>query len=305
MTRIIIVVTLLLFVLNNCSNDQSFYEDDLGLELVPLNGSLEKPSEGILNIIDFGSIYATKSLYYLLLNRSENDAININFTSNHTLIDPANIELIKGDNINNSSDLNGIPIIKFTTIHVIQPYGAGQLQPMELGEVSDIIHLDYDLITEKGDKSHHSDEYSIEGIKYGCIIEMDINGVNLDSIVDHWIYTKDDHTGESLLSFVKGNWDGSDLSSVSLSNTGNSSFLLQIFDYTETGGFDYTDTLLVTIVEPNQEVELKDYNVTHLWGQDRFLGLPLLRISTKNEIISAFGSIILDGVILINGYIDN
>lgn len=225
------------------------------IELVRLEGSLNKTHSTSDNTINFSEIPATTSQYYLLLNKGERDAFDINFSGDHILIKPTHIDILTSEG---SGNIESLPIVEITALHVVPPYGVGELLPFEIGAIADTAILDYKFLTMAGDTSIIDKKYYIEGAKVGAMVSLNADGIDLVNAAA-WMGgdTDDPQEGFRNLSLEVDNLGVSSLNSVFVVNHGNVSITVEIWGWEDR--FYGRQPLGVHTVVPGDSVDIEDY----------------------------------------------
>jgi len=189
--------------------------------------------------INFGEVFATTSLSYILLNTGSVEVFDVFIVSNEFEIFPMEIGLIPAEN----NELIAYPIISVTLPHVIPPNGVGELLPMSLGEVTDTISLEYDWVApfdsisggvpvwSMGDTIHEQKKYPARGVKNGGIIEIYFSGarITVDSYPHNIGHAQIAESPESSVSLDFGPFSLVDIELIEIANTGNQTIELEVF----------------------------------------------------------------------------
>ena len=134
--------------------------------------------------IDFGSVKATKTLQYVLMNVGNTDVYDITFGAGDIVIYPEHIALVP--TADEGGDLVALPIVSFTKEHVIPIEGVGSLMDMEIGAFSDMLSLSYNYNIEDSagvDSFDITDEYTVAGTKMGAIIDIRVSGQSIENTI--------------------------------------------------------------------------------------------------------------------------
>ncbi|MEA2077664.1 MAG: hypothetical protein U9O95_06560 [Candidatus Marinimicrobia bacterium] len=196
--------------------------------------------------IDFGSVEATKTLQYVLMNVGNTDVYDITFAADDITIYPSNIALVPTPD--EGGDLIALPIISMTKAHVIPLSGVGSLLDMEVGAFTDMVSLsyNYDIEDTTGiDSFDITDEYTVAGINKGALIDIQVSGQSLQDALQGTISRYD------LAGFSDPFYDlvvaSSDMDTMIVYNNGNAPLPMRIVNqylYTH-GGEPILDTLIL------------------------------------------------------------
>ena len=254
--KVYLVLFILVVFTISCSEDGITDPDEVTndipiLELVQLEGSIEKLATVSSSSIDFGDISATKSQHYLLVNRGSRDAIDVNFKSDGVIVSPNHIDRLLGEG---SGQIEAQPIISFTAVHVIPPTGSGSPEPFQIGSFSDSIHLDYGYVSVDGDTNTISNTYVVAGTKLGAIINCFFSGKRVAELFNG---TAEDWTAwyQYEISRFFGGIEQDWIDTVMIQNHGNVALRIA----TVPRVFLDEITVLDTVILPNESIDLSGY----------------------------------------------
>lgn len=226
MSRKLLIIVLLSCLIICCEKDQISQPEDTPVEdksfsppnlrLVHLEKSIQnalrKPTQSTIN---FDSVFATKTLDYILINNGTAEARNVSFDANLIRIEPDSIGVIPG--ILDSS-LLAYPIISFTIPHIIPIAGVGTFLPFEVGPFSDQIEISYSYEDEEGAIVDTTEIFPVLGIKFAVKTDMTFSGITIEDFAQRLIFGHSPFFAEGLVCNLG---DSPDLSSVSITNNGN------------------------------------------------------------------------------------
>jgi len=230
--------------------------------------------------INFDSVFATKTLDYIVVNNGTADAINLNFSSDILEISPTTIKSIPGTD----STFVIYPIISFSMLHVLPTSGVGSLLPFSLGEVNGQVFLNYSYIDPQNDTILVDMNYVTRGTKYGEIINILSSGTPIELIAESkWIGQAGNFTEDVIVYSLGAN---PNLSSFIISNDGNliSNILITTQDLWENQGQQFVHSMQL---QPLQSLDIT--NVFQLGSA------PLIKVGPSNGIIKFTDEIILNG----------
>ncbi len=280
--KILMVLTLTMFSCSekNITDPDQVLDSAPILELVRLEGDLGKSTVSSGSSIDFGEIPATRSQYYLLLNKGARDAFDINFSSDEIIVNPSHINVVPGDG---SENIETLPIIEMTATHVIPPFGVGELLPFEIGVISDTILFDYKYLTMAGDTSTIDNEYYVEGSRVGAFVSLTADSVDVINAAS-WIGgdTNDPQEGFRLLNLEVDNLGVSSLSSFFVVNRGNVDIAIEVWDWEDR--MYGRNPLGTHSIAPGDSVDIENYpNIS--WDETSLLHNYLV-VSCGQNILS-------------------
>ena len=262
------------------------------LELIRLEGDLRKLTQSGTVAIDFGDISATSSLYYLLLNKGTRDAFDVNLTSDEIQVSPDHINVITGGGTEN---IESLPIIEMTAVHVIPPSGVGGLLPFQLGALSDTLLLDYKFTSVTGDTNTIEHTYPVEGNKLGCKIGMYIDSWDITtraSNISSGFY--DPFEGYPWPAVYVGGWDANSVDEVILVNEGNVPASLEIWVFEDLWG---GSALHEYSMSPGDSIDIVEFENTSIleviWASN------FLRILCGQYMLSFLGRTYIGGSIAV------
>lgn len=252
----VIIFTVCLSGLMDCTDEGvtepgQTVESDPKLELVRLDGGFGKYSQSSSSEIEFGEIAATKSIYYLLLNRGNRDALDINFSSNDVLVTPSHIDLLPGES---TESIESFPIIELTAVHVLPATGVGELLPFELGSIQDSVRIDYKFRSLSGDTNTIYENYIVSGEKLGCQVGLVLDNQDILELLTGISSGGDDPIeGYPWLGFEIEGWSGGSLNEVLFVNKGNVPLEISIYEENAIWG---GDQLIEYSILPNDTIDI-------------------------------------------------
>jgi hypothetical protein len=134
--------------------------------------------------IDFGSVKATKTLQYVLMNVGNTDVYDITFDADNIAIYPEHVAMVPTPD--EGGDLIALPIVSFTKEHVIPIDGVGSLMDMSVGAFNDMLSLsyNYDIEDTAGVENFDiTDEYTVAGTLLGALIEIRASGQRIENTI--------------------------------------------------------------------------------------------------------------------------
>jgi len=255
---VLMMIALVVMVMTSCEKSNPTSPTDEPIEslgkirLVPLNANdLSKvitdenghqwmPKSEIFNIltratvidIDFGSMNATRSLMYVVVNEGDRDVFNIEFTANDLTVVPYTIGLITVSA--QGTEVSAYPIITMTKEHILPLSGIGSLLSMNVGEFTDTLSLTYHYVLEQ-DTIEVVDSYTFGGVKMGTIIDVIASGqpiLNYPSYGKYYGQTlldSDFYNGEkTIVQYGDSSYIASILDTTLIINSGNTSARIRI-----------------------------------------------------------------------------
>jgi len=182
--KIIPTLFILVSVILSCEKDDPASPDDnletdtaqLPLiELVRVVNTLAK-SMGTFDV-DFDTVFATKSLNYMVVNNGTVDAFNVTFSSKAVITTP---KVINSLPVSEGGELGLLPILTITMPHGLPPSGIGPPLPIERGIISDSLIVHYQYLGESADTLTGSKSFTVQGVKVADVIEVEINGISVE-----------------------------------------------------------------------------------------------------------------------------
>lgn len=273
--------------------------DDKGLTYLPaseLPGVLAKRA---VADIDFGDVKATKTLQYVLMNVGNTDVYDITFAANDLVIYPSHIGLIPTPE--EGGDLVALPIVSVTKEHVIPLDGVGSLLDMETGAFNDMLSLsyNYDITDTAGTEAFDiTDEYTVEGVKRGAIMDIYLSGVHIND----YVYRAEEITVTGFLEPVPsiGTFRNSQMDSITVANNGNAPMQVRILNsYLMEYG-----SVLDTVLSEGETIEIGGLLRGGIWVQDggsysgTLLNGDILLIGADKDqpyVFEAFGKLWAEG----------
>ncbi len=251
-TTLAILLSMLLGCNGESVNPIESEDQYASLSLEGIESGLAKQQTISEETIEYGSVQATKTLMYLLVNQGNTAAFDVNLYADKIIVEPNHFELLPSSS-NNSSIL---PIIQFTLPHVIPPGDVGSLWEFEIGEFVDTLIMSYNFINQEQDTINVSNSYPVSAFKEGIVLNLSVLGENVLDVTDGdgWQGRNTPKWGQVNLRDFWGCHTGYNLESHRegfLINAGTRPIDVEFFTWTEASVLD-------TILLPGDSVMIND-----------------------------------------------